>query len=387
VVSIARKNILAEKTRFAASVGGVAFSILLIIFLLGVYNAFNVLTTAYLDSVDADIVVAQEGVTDMFHTYSSLPISKINQVKRVSGGEAYGLASQATNVLVREEDGSKIIDFTGRKKDEDEGEKDLLNIIGFDSTNNIGGPWEMIEGDPSPSGKEIVVDKVFTKRNNLVIGDQIEVLGEIFTITGISDKNNMMVYTRAFLDIKEAQEILKSKDRVNFIFVKLEDSSQTEMVVDKLKGGVSGVSVYTIGDFAESNAKSISESFLPIIAVVTLIGFLTGAVVVGLTVYTATMEKIKEYGVLKAIGATNKKLFLIVFEQALWSSVIGFIVGIALVNLVAVLIREFVPVVPLVFGIEQYALGFVSALAMSLFASYLPLRKIANIDPAEVFRK
>ena len=118
MVSIARKNLFAEKTRFFVSVGGVAFSILLIVFLLGIYNAFNRLLIDYVESFAADLVIAQEGVTDMSHTFSLLDANKMSQVETISGGKVYGLVNRTTNVRVREEDGSKIVDFAGRKKGE-----------------------------------------------------------------------------------------------------------------------------------------------------------------------------------------------------------------------------------------------------------------------------
>lgn len=387
-VSVARKNLFAEKTRLFVSVGGVAFSILLVIFLLGVYNAFNKLTTVYLNNVGADIIVAQEGVKDMFHTFSVLPKSKIHQVERVSGGRTYGLVSRATNVFVREEDGSKIVDFPGRRKRETkEGEKALLNIVGFDTKTGMGGPWVMLEGSPTPRKREVVVDQVFARQNDLSLGDQVEMFEEIFTIVGITDRNNMMVYSRAFLDLKEAQRILGEKDMVNFILVKLDNPQGAETIAQKLKNKVSGITVYKMSDFAKENAKMLNEGFLPIILVITIIGFLTGAVVVGLTVYTATMEKIREFGVLKAIGASNRKLFLIVFEQALWSSLLGFIIGIILTFVVAKLVVAFVPIMVIEFSLAIYALAFVAAVLMSIVASYIPIKRISGLDPAMVFRQ
>ena len=177
----------------------------------------------------------------------------------------------------------------------------------------VGGPWITIAGKSIPERREIIVDQVFSRKTGLGIGDQIEMFDDVFTIVGITDKNNMMVFTRAFIDVSEAQDILGEKDSVNFILVKLPNPSQASAIAEKLEKETSGISAFTSDEFAASNAKMINDSFLPIILVITIISFLTGAVVVGLTVYTATMEKMSEFGVLKAIGATDKKLYFIVF--------------------------------------------------------------------------
>ncbi len=386
VVSIARKNLFAEKIRFVVSVGGVAFSILLIVFLLGIYNAFNRLLIDYIESWDADLVVAQEGTTDMSHTFSLLDESKIAQIERLSGGTAEGLINRITNVKVTEEDGSKIINYPGRKKGQTEkGKKAFIDLIGFDTTTRVGAPPVIIGGSDTPAKNEIIVDRVFSKQNGLTIGDSIEMFGEIYTITGITDKNNMMVYSRAFVEMKGSQDTLRQKGKVNFILVKLADKSQAATIADKLESNIPGITVFTKTGFAKSNAEALMQTFTPIIFVITVIGFITGAVVVGLTIYTATMEKIKEYGLLKAIGATNKRLFLIVFEQALWSSILGYIVGIVLAWIVAKFVIDIINLV-VVFNFAIYLLSFGAALVMSLAASYIPLRKISTTDPAMVFR-
>ena len=386
MVSIARKNLFAEKTRFFVSVGGVAFSILLIVFLLGIYNAFNSLLIDYVESFDADLVIAQEGVTDMSHTFSLLDANKMSQVETVSGGKVYALVNRTTNVRVREEDGSKIVDFVGRKKGENKkAKKATITLMGFDTETGVGGPPILLSGTRTPGKRKIIVDRVFSKQNGLTIGDSVEVFDEVFTIAGITDKNNMMLYTRAFVDLDEAQEILRQKGRANFILVSLDDPSRASEIAEKLESNIPGITAYKKSDFAKSNAKALMDTFVPIIFVITIIGFATGAVVVGLTIYTATMEKIKEYGVLKAIGASRNKLFLIVFEQALWSSIIGYIFGVILAFLVSKLVVDVINMV-VEFNLQIYLLAFVSSIVMSFAATYIPITRIAKTDPAMVFR-
>ncbi len=386
VVSIARKNLFAEKTRFFVSVGGVAFSILLIVFLLGVYNAFQRLFIDYVESFAADLVVAQEGVTDMSHTFSLLDINKMSQIETISGGSVYGLVNRTTNARVREEDGSKIINFPGRKKGENKkAKKATINLMGFEKESGVGGPPIMLSGSKTPGKREIIVDRVFSKQNELTLGDSVELFDEVFTITGITDKNNMMLYTRAFVDLDEAQEVLRQKGQVNFILVSLPDPSRASEVVEKLESNIAGITVYKKSDFAKSNAKALMDTFVPIILVITVIGFATGAVVVGLTIYTATMEKIKEYGVLKAIGSTNRRLFFVVFEQALWSSLLGYILGIFLAWLVSKLVVDVINMV-VEFNLATYILALGASILMSFVATYIPIMKIAKTDPAMVFR-
>src|SRR3989344_5209866 len=387
MVSVARKNLFAEKTRFIVSVSGVAFSVLLIIFLFGIYNAFSVIATAYLNKTGAEIIVAQEGARSMSHTFSILDRSKIGLVEGISGGKAYGLVSRTTNAQVTEEDGSKIVDFPGRRKGENvEGKKSEISIIVFDTKSGIGGPWVMLDGSGILGKREIIVDRVFANRNDLKIGDQIEAFGTVLTISGITDKNNMLIYSRAFMDLNEAQDMLSEKNTVNFILVKLPDSMQTDAIVEKLEKEIDGISAYKINEFAEITGEEITDSFLPIILVIAIIGFLTGSVVIGMTIYTSTIEKIREFGVLKAIGASNKTLFLIVFEQSLWYAMVGLAGGIILTLVVTKVAQGTVPIIIAEYNLTIYLMAFFSTLFMSAIASFIPIRRISNIDPAMVFK-
>lgn len=387
MVSIARKNLLAEKARFAVSVAGVAFSVLLMVFLFGVYNAFNTIATAYLNNTGADVIVAQEGAKSMAHTFSSLQKDRIGLVESTSGGKAYGLVNRTTNALVTEDDGSKIIDYPGRKIGENvDGKKSQIGIIGFDTKSGMGGPKTILEGSDTPGKGEIIIDKVFARQNNLKIGDQIEAFEKVLTVSGITEKHNMLIYSRGFMNITEAQEMLKEKETVNFILVKLPDPSLSKEVAEKLEKQIDGISAYEMKEFAQSNGEEITNSFLPIILVITIIGFLTGAVVVGLTIYTSTLEKIREFGVLKAIGASNKTLFLIVFEQALWFSGVGLIVGLILTQIITKVAMEFVPVIIAEYTLQTYIMVFLLSILMSIVASFIPIKRISGIDPAIVFK-
>lgn len=386
MVSIARKNLFSEKTRFLVSVSGVAFSILLIVFLLGVYNAFKRILIDYVISWQADLVVAQEGVTDMSHTFSLLDEKKISQIESLTGGKAYGLVNRTVQVRVREEDGSKIIDYPGRKKGENRlAKKATIQLIGFDTKTGIGTPPVMLVGSNSPRKREIVVDRVFLIQNGLNLGDSIELSDEVFKIVGVTDKNNVMIYSRAFIDLEEAQELLHQRGEPNFILVALPDSSRAQEMADKLENNIAGITVYRRDVFADSNAQALMETFVPIIFIITIIGFITGSVVVGITIYTATMEKIKEYGVLKAIGASQQKLFFIVFEQAFWSSIAGYVIGIIFALIVARLSADYMKLL-VYFTPQIYLLSFGAAIAMSAVATYIPMVRITKTDPAMVFR-
>ena len=117
-----------------------------------------------------------------------------------------------------------------------------------------------------------------------------------------------------------------------------------------------------------------------------VIGFIVGLVVISLTIYTATIEKSREYGMLKAIGAGNRHLYRIIFTQSAIAGTGGFLSGVGLTFLMAYLVGFIEP--SFVTSIVWSDVGMVSGitLVMILFSAFIPIRRIAGIDPAIVFK-
>jgi putative ABC transport system permease protein len=114
------------------------------------------------------------------------------------------------------------------------------------------------------------------------------------------------------------------------------------------------------------------------------VGFVVGMVVVSQTIYSSTIEHIREFGTLKAIGATNWTIYKIILEQAAINAVIGFAVGLGLV----LLIKKGYDALGIAMLIPPPLMGAVSVLtlAMCLSASIVSIRKVRTLDPVMVFR-
>ena len=114
------------------------------------------------------------------------------------------------------------------------------------------------------------------------------------------------------------------------------------------------------------------------------LGCLVGVVVVAQTLYTSTMEHIKEFGTVKAIGGSNRDIYKILGVQASLSAVIGFAVGGAMALLLSPVMARIR--LKLILPAELWAAVFVGTLVLCLTASFVSFRKVSRIDPALVFR-
>ncbi|MBI2411396.1 MAG: ABC transporter permease [Candidatus Kerfeldbacteria bacterium] len=366
---IALKNLLQERTKLFMSIGGVAFAVVLIILLNGLYEGWNESMGAYPKSIPADLWVEQDGVGDMFHALSFLPNNLSDQLKQIDGvNTVHPYLGRQTLLKLNGEDTS-------------------LFIVAVDPATGFGKPKTMEDGrwEDLKDG-EIIIDEVFAKKQHLNIGDEIQIAERKLKIGGISSGGNMMVFQYAFVTLNEAKELFQLGDKVNFYVIQVAPQADQEKIKNTIINDIPGVKVLTKQEFVDTSRQVIKDSFLPIIYVLVIIGFIIGSAVIGVTIYSATVEKSREYGVLKAIGVTHRQLYAIVMFQSLVSGIIGYVVGLILAYPVARLSRYFVAGFMTEFRLIDIVWVFGATIGMALIATYIPVRRLASIDPAEVFK-
>lgn len=368
MVSIALKNLFGEKIRFIISILGVAFSAMLILIMLALYQGWNKKVGEYIENVDTDFWVVKKGSTDMFHSISLLPNSLKPVIESVAGVES-------VNSFIGYR---TIVDFKGQEL--------LTFVVGYNDKEKTGGPKKILEGSGIPRKGEIIIDQVFSKSKKINLGDKLKIADKDFTVSGISEGSNMAFFQFSFIDFDEARSFFQGQDISNYFLVKVKPGYDKEEVRKKIENVSSEIVVLTRNEFSEKSRKFLKDAFIPILSVLVVIAFITGVVVIGLTIYTATIEKSKEYGMLKAIGASNINLYRIIFQQSLISGVIGFIFGVIFSQIASWIIKQYVPEFVTMFSIADMIYVFLASILMSIFAAYVPVRRIAKIDPALVFK-
>ncbi len=122
------------------------------------------------------------------------------------------------------------------------------------------------------------------------------------------------------------------------------------------------------------------------INVMLAIGVVIGAAVMGLTAYTAVADRMREYGVLKAVGADRNRLIAVVSMETLYRTILGFILGIGMAYAAAWLIMAIWPQFSIVIRPIMIAQTGLLAVVMTLAAAVLPIRRLNRIDPILVFK-
>ena len=369
MTNIAWRNLSRERTRLAISVGGVAFAVVLILLIRGLYVGFVTQATSYIRSVAADVWVAEASTPgDFFHSVSLMPASQAGPLAQVPGVE------RVTPLLGR----PVVFPHEGESLD--------FFLVGVDVATGVGAPEAAEDGRRVPRPGEVVVDRVFARNWGVAVGDTLQLPGLPLRVAGIARGGNAVVSQFAWAAFPDVARIIGAPDIVNYFLVEAAPRTDVAALVERIPASVPGVKALTENEFADANTRDLSEGFLPIIWVLVVIAFAIGTAVIGLTIYTATLEKRREYGVLKAIGFSNRRLLGIVWRQSLTAGAIGLVVGVALTLGLAAVLERLLPSFVATVRIVDVGLVLLAAVAMSVASSFLPVRPVTRLDPAQVFR-
>jgi putative ABC transport system permease protein len=364
---LASRNLLQDKTRLALSIAGVALAVTLILVLKGFLAGMNRQITAYLDNSPGSIIVAQEDVVNLLGATSQLPAGILQKAESVHGVER---ASPILSQFV-------ILDLHDKKQP--------AYMIGYEPELG-GGPWDLVAGREPRKKREIVFDRVLASRHGLQLGDQIEVMEKDFTIVGLSNGTSSWMTSFFFIRKEAAEELLLAPGATSFLLVTTSNNADQDAIQRRLNR-FSNVTALSKQVMASNDLKLFARVFSAPLKLMTAIAFLIGTMIVGLIIYTATIERQREYGVMKAIGAENRILYRVVLEQTLAASLAGALLGILLASSVSRWIMAVRPQFLVVIEPLDIGQALLAGLGMALLAAILPTRLLAGLAPAEVFRK
>jgi putative ABC transport system permease protein len=366
MVPVARRNLFAEKGRFAISVGGVAFAALLVLVVLALYRGFA-RTGETFELLPGQLWLSQQGTTDPFHS-----LSLVQQSDLIAASQAPDVQFVAP-VLVRQ------MSFSA-------GQRTVaarVMAVGIPSYARVS---DKIRAGYFPRSGEMVIDAILAAKQDLHEGEKVQLNGVDLTIDKIQPRSAEAFQPFAFVSYEDAERIFGVQGIVNFGMVVLQPGANVADTAMGIGRALPGLEVSTKQEFAQAIRAEIDNTFLPIIGIILAIGFTVGGAVVGLTLYTATIERSREFGVMKAVGASGGFLYRIVISQSIVLTVTGFLLGVASALLVARLAQQAQPDFSTQFLLTDILLVFLATSLMAFLAALLPARRLNGIDPAMVFK-
>lgn len=368
MLRIAWSNLVRERTRFAVSVGGVLLAVALMTIMRGLYLGITAESAEYLGSLEADLWVAQGGSTgDFFHSESMLPADLERQVAAVEGVGA-------------------VTPFVGRSVSvRAAGGEAGLFLVGIDPSTSAGAPRRIVAGTVRPAGGEIVLDEVFARQHGLRVGSRLMVADRPFTVSGIARGGHAAIHTFAWGSRSDVQALV-GEAVVNYLLVRT-DQTPARIVLDRIKEHLPETRTFTHAELLGRSTADVRDNFRPVLWIMLGVALAVGICVVGLTVYTAALEKSAEYGVLRAIGLSSRTIIGVVVVQSLTAATLGFCLGAALAFGAASVLDDLVPAFVARLTVPDVGVAAVATLVMAVVSAVLPVSVVARLAPAEVFRR
>lgn len=374
MVDLGLKTLLHDKVRFLITVSGVAFAVTLVLVQVGLFVGLLDNSTITIRKLDADLWITSKNSPNLDFVHQ-FPESNLYRARSVPG------VARADNLI------SSFMQVSLPT-----GAEETSIVYAMDDFKRWGIPWQISEGsvDDLKRGAFVMFDESASKRfGAFQVGDYREVNGQRLKVIGKSREAKSFTTTPiAFMDFRRAQELQPELlgGKTSYIVVKLAAGANLASVKAELERKLPYNDVYTSAAWAErSRGYWVENTGIGFNAFLTVfLGCLVGVVVVAQTLYTSTMEHLKEFGTVKAIGGSNLDIYRMLGKQATVAAVIGFVLGYVPAQFLKPLIAS--AGLKLIIAPQVVVVTLVGTLLLCLVSALVSFRKVASIDPALVFR-
>ncbi len=370
---LARRNLFHDRVRLTVTLTGIVFAIVLIVVQIGLFLGFTSATSNVINHSNADLWIGAKGLA---YLEQAAPFSerKLQQVRGTPGVAA----------------AEKYILVWGNWKRPD-GRKESVVLVGLNPDLPMGGPWNLSAGSVHDlkSADAIIVDELYRQKLGVThLGQVLEINGHRARIVGFTQGiRSFTTSPYVFASFKNAQTFANlAEDRAFYILVKAAPGADMERLRRELAARLRDVDIYTTTEFSHMTQFYWMFTTGAGIAVLlaALLGLIVGIVIVAQTIYATTMDHLREFGTLKAMGASNGYIYRVIVQQAAISAVMGYVLGMVASVFIVRGSRE--GGAAILFPWELAVSMFFLTLLMCVGAAFVSINKVTRIDPAMVFK-
>ena len=257
----------------------------------------------------------------------------------------------------------------------------LQTVTGVDlaSFAQMSGGLTYLAGGPFEQPYDAIIDEVWARQNKLSVGQYTEIWpSRRFRVVGIVESGKL---SRIFIPLATMQDLMGWTGKLSQIYLKLHNPDDTPAMVAELKQTFRGHTIFSMTEFTSlfsiTNIKGLSEFIRVIIGLAVTIGFL----VVMLSMYTAILERTREIGILKSLGASQPYIVGIVIRETFVLAVMGIGAGILFSFGAKALIQQNFPILMVSLHRDWWLwAGLIAVVGATLGALY-PAIRAARQDP------
>jgi putative ABC transport system permease protein len=262
------------------------------------------------------------------------------------------------------------------------GAVEIVYGIDFESYDRLIGGFRFLEGGTYQGPYDVIVDDVFAYGKGKGIGSEIEILNHGFRICGIVEHGRG---ARKFLQLATLQELIGAQGKASVFYVKTDTPADAELVAREIVS-VPGLQQYVVRSMREylsmmtpENIPGLSQFITVVIGVAVTIGFL----VLLQAMYAAVLERTREIGILKSLGASQLYIVHLILRETLLVAAAGTMAGIVISFAARGAIRARFPTLPILIEPRWILYSIAIALTGALLGATYPAIKAARKDPID----
>jgi putative ABC transport system permease protein len=371
---LASRNLFHDRLRFVATMVGIVFSVVLVMVQMGLYLGFGDMVTKMINHVSGDLWVVRDG-TKCFEDPSLLNANAQGTIAKMNG-----VAGVST----------LLIGFSDWRLPS--GELTPVFIVGSDVKDGTLEPWNIVAGskDALAAPNSVAVDLTYKERLGVSqLGDTANIRGRKVNIAALT--NGIRSFTTTpyvFTELATAQNYIGiPKELASYFIVRLKPGADIEQVRSDIAAGVPKVEVLSSAQFAERSRAYwlFSTGAGGALFAGALLGVIVGTVIVAQTLYSSTKDHLDEFATLRAMGSSNRYIYIVIIYQALLNAVIGFCIASLIGAAVVYATRE--GALPVIITPWLMAAIFAITLVMCIASAMGAILRVVRLDPVMVFTR
>lgn len=230
------------------------------------------------------------------------------------------------------------------------------------------------------SPDEVVVDDIYAKARNVTIGDEVDLVGHMFTISGIVEHGRG---ARLFVSLAMAEQMSGQQGKASLFFIKLNNPDQVKATVARINDILPTYKVTEVREFSTLMMSSNMPALDAFISSVVFISVCIGVLVIFLSMYTTITERTREIGILRSLGASRALIVRLIFQESFAICFLGVILGVGASFLIAGGVQRVYPTLVVLITPGWILKASAFAVLSGIIGSFYPSMKAASQDPVE----
>ena len=376
---LAFRNLVHDKTRLAATLAGLTFAVVLVGVQLGLYLGVRKIITDMIDHTAAQLWIVPFGTQSIEDSFPLLGNHERHEALATPGVE-------------------RIMPLVVSFADWDRPDGGITHVVVVGSDAEDGGlaPWNLRSGDWTDikSFNGVGIDRTYLAELGVAgIGSHagIDFGSQSHSLRVKALTEGIRSFTQApyvFTTNARARNFFGvPNDKSTFFLVKTSQQADLARIQKEIGAHLSNLEVLTSAEFRR---RSLSHWLFRTgvgIALIfgTILGVVIGAVIEAQTLYSATLDHIKEFAVLRMLGSSAGYIYRIILAQASLISFAGFALGALCVVLVDRLSQQ--TALPMVVPPSLFLAMLIASLAIGAFSAIIAVLKVLRVDPAAVLMR